>query len=112
MDVLGRKVFKYHSRVMELHVQLQALIKYGLSISAYLMHVKTISDHLATSDKIIHEKDVVLYVFNGLGPRYLTFVTSFNMTQTRPSISILYSLLENYERMLATSNKSDQDLAF
>lgn len=73
---------------------------------------KTLYDHLLTLGKIIYEKVLVLYVLNGNGPRYLTFVTSFNMTQNRPSINILHSLLENYERMLGTSDKTDHDSIF
>lgn len=39
----------------------------------------------------------------------MVLVTSFNMTQSRPSINVLHSLLENFERIHGASDKTDQD---
>lgn len=92
--------------------QLQVLKKDGLLVSVYLLKAKTLSDHLVASSDIIFQKELVLFILNGLGPRYLTFMTDINMNQTKSSISILHGLLENYEKMLAISDKSDQDSVF
>lgn len=68
------------SRIMELRGRLQSLSKKSLSVSEYLLRPKSIVDHLASTGEIIPELELVLYILNGLGPRYLTFVTSINMT--------------------------------
>lgn len=55
---------------------------------------------MAIVGKVIPKCEMILYILNGLGPRYLTFVTTFNMTQVKPYVGVLYNQLENFERML------------
>lgn len=54
-------------------------------------------DYLALVGEIVQEIDLILYILNGLGPRYIYFTTTFNMIQFRPSIGALPSWLENSE---------------
>lgn len=68
------------SRVIELRRKLQSLSKNNLSIGEYLLRTKTILNHLASTGEVILERELVLYILNGLDPRYLSFVTSFNLT--------------------------------
>lgn len=73
---------------------------------------KTLTDHIATTSEVILECEMVLYVFNGLGHRYLTFVTTFNMTQVKPFVGMLHNQLKNFERMLLAYEGVNQDLLF
>lgn len=68
------------SKVMELSGILQSLSKNDLSVANSMLFAKTLSDHLATIGDFILQREIVLYILNGLGSRYLTFVTTFNMT--------------------------------
>lgn len=94
---------------MELKGNLQILSKNGLSVSNYMLKVKTLSDHLASIGEIIPECDPFLYILNDLCPQYLTFLTIFNMTQIHPSIGILHNQLDNFERMLLVSKIVHQE---
>lgn len=60
-----------------------------LSVVEYMLHAKTLSDHLTAASEVIFEHEMVLYILYEVGPRYLTFVTTFNMTQIKPSIGML-----------------------
>lgn len=55
---------------------------------------------------------MALYILHGLSPRYLTFITTFNMTQVRPSLRVLQNQLENFERMLLATKRAVQESVF
>lgn len=75
----------------------------------YLLKAKTISNHLVAFGEIIPLRELVLYILNGLGLKYFSFVTTFNMTQLTPYVGILHNHLEMFERMLVASDCLDQD---
>lgn len=100
------------SKVMDLHGKHQSLRKYNLSLSEYLLRAKTIANHLASNCEIILEKGLVLYILNGIGPKYLSFIKSFKMEQTMPSVGVLHNLLENYERVITTNKNHDSKSIF
>lgn len=81
------------SQFMKLHGRLQSLAKNGMSISDYMLKVKTFIDNLAATGEIIPEHEVVLYILNSLGLRYVNFVTTFNMTHFGHSMGVLHSHL-------------------
>lgn len=54
-----------------------------------MLRAKTIVDYLDAFGRFIYECEMVLCILNGLGPMYLTFVTTFNMVQVRPLVSLL-----------------------
>lgn len=88
------------SKVMELSGILQSLSKNDLSVANSMLFAKTLSDHLATIGDFILQREIVLYILNGLGSRYLTFVTTFNMTQVKTSVGVLHNKLEIFDRIL------------
>lgn len=47
-------------------------------MSEYLIKIKSISDQLAAAGRKVDNEDLVLYVLNGLGPEYASFVTSIS----------------------------------
>lgn len=89
--------------VIELKGKRQMIAKNGLTMSDYMLKAKTLSDHLATTGEIIPESGLVMYILNGLGPRYLIVLTTFNMTKICPSIRTFHNQLKNYEKMLLVS---------
>lgn len=96
---------------MELCERLQSLSINDLSISEYLLKAKTIIDHLATIGEVVPERDLMIYIFNGLGSRYFTFVTTFNMTQISPHIVTLHNQLETFGKMLLVSEDGYDTIA-
>lgn len=85
---------------MKLSWKLQTLAKNGLSISNYMLRAKTLVDRLVAVGKVILECEMIVYVLNELGPRFLTFFTTFNMTQVKPFMGVLHNELKNFERMI------------
>lgn len=68
------------SRNMELRAQFQTTKKDGRSMPDYLQIMKSIADNLAVVGEPINNRDMILYLLEGLGPEYNPFV----MTITRP----------------------------
>lgn len=62
--------------------------------------------------EIIPKHEMVIYILNGLGPRYITFVTMFNITQGRPSVGALQNQLDNSLRMLLALECANQESIF
>lgn len=69
---------------MELSGKLQSLSMNGVPLEDYMFHAKMLVDHLVATRERIPKREMVQYTLNGLGLKYLTFVTTFNMTQVRP----------------------------
>lgn len=67
----------------------------------YILRAKTLANHLDAVDEVILECEMVLYILNGLGPQYLTFVTTFNMIQVKLSTGVLHNQLENFDIILS-----------
>lgn len=92
---------------MELRSRFQTLSKYGSLVADYLLHAKTISNHL-----VVVKKHLVLYILNGLGSWYFPFVTTFNMTRLRSSVGVLHNQLDSCERMMLAFEGTIQDSIF
>lgn len=60
------------------------------------LKTNNIFDYLVATSELVLEIGLVLYILNFLGPKYLTFITTFNMTQLRPSMRILHNQLESF----------------
>lgn len=65
------------SKVIELNGNLQTHRKDNFSMSEYLLRAKTIYGHITPIDKIILNMELVLYILNGFGPKYLSFFHIF-----------------------------------
>ncbi|KAK0577492.1 hypothetical protein LWI29_033906 [Acer saccharum] len=79
---------------MQLKLQLQTLKKGGSSMSEYLMKKKSIMDALAYIGTALTTDDKIMYILNGLGAEYDSFVipiTSMpgNYNYSLPEISAL-----------------------
>lgn len=97
---------------MKLGDKLQSLLKNGLSILDYMLRVKIMSDHLVVVGEFISKREMVLHILNYLGPRYLTFITIFNMSQIKPYVGVLHNQLEIFEIILVSSEENVQESSF
>ncbi|GAV56873.1 UBN2 domain-containing protein, partial [Cephalotus follicularis] len=59
-----------HTRILQLHMQLQNLKKNESTISVYLQQAKYIIDELAASGKLLSPEEFNEIIFNNLGPSF------------------------------------------
>ncbi|KAK0576154.1 hypothetical protein LWI29_012864 [Acer saccharum] len=94
---------------MQLKLQLQTLKKGGSSMSEYLMKKKSIMDALAYTGTALTTDDKIMYILNGLGAEYDSFVipiTSMlgNYNYSLPEIS---ALLLTHEARIEQHNQTE-----
>lgn len=95
-------MFNSHSQAkgFQIRFQLTNLSRGELSITDYFSKVKMIFDTLVATGAPLSEKEYVIYLLNGLGPNYETFIT-FVTTRSKPiSSNELYHLLLIHESQL------------
>ena len=66
-------------------------------MNEYLAQIKDIFDKLAAIGEPLSYKDKLMFVFNGLGEEYDSFVTSTLNRTDKPSLGEIYSLLYTFE---------------
>ncbi|KAJ3697958.1 hypothetical protein LUZ61_001663 [Rhynchospora tenuis] len=96
------------ARLTDLRRQIQSATKEGLSCSDYIQHMRKLADELLFIGSPMSEDDLVIATLNGLGPDYLSFVTSITTALRSQSISFadLHGLLLNHESLLLSHNTS------
>lgn len=62
---------------MDLRFQLQSMRKNNSKIKEYLVHIKSIADHLATVGEIVPDQDLILCTIIGLDPSTLILFPHF-----------------------------------
>ena len=91
----------YHSpsiaTITGLNSQLQRIRKEGLSMNDYLVKIKEIFDKHAAIGEPLNYRDKLMFIFNGLGEEYDSFVTSTLNRVDKPSLDEIYSLLFTFE---------------
>lgn len=97
---------------MKLRSRWKTLNKNVYLVTNYLLYAKIISNHLVYVSKVVSNKELVLYILNGLRLRYFSFVTTFNITHLRPFVRVLHTQLESYKRMMLVSKGTTQDSLF
>lgn len=100
------------SVIMKLRSRWKTLNKNVYLVTNYLLYAKIISNHLVSASKVVSNKELVLYILNGLRLRYFSFVTTFNITHLRPFVRVLHTQLESYKRMMLVSKGTTQDSLF
>lgn len=76
------------------------------------MRAKNISDHLITFGEPIIDRDLMLYIVKGLGPRYTSFVSSFNVLPVRPTLGVFWNMLESHDRMFTMQSNYEPIMLF
>ncbi|GAV69740.1 UBN2_3 domain-containing protein [Cephalotus follicularis] len=88
-----------HTRILQLHMQLQNLKKNDSPISTYLQQEKYIMDELALSPEEFNA-----IVFNNLGPSFHAIVAALSTRSTPVPLHELHSLLASEEIRLQATN--------
>ncbi|EXB66235.1 hypothetical protein L484_003563 [Morus notabilis] len=96
------------SRLIELLTELQSLKNDGIYADEYVFKKKTIAYKLASIGDPISNADQLIYLFQGLGPKYNTFVIILEARPEQPSIEEVHSLLLTYDARLQRQNSSEQ----
>lgn len=75
-----------------------------MNASQYFIKAKIIARHLANVGELVNEKDLLLYIFDGLGAKYKKIIMfNIQMRDIQPSINFMHNYLEGYDRMLQRS---------
>lgn len=88
-----------HTRILQLHMQLQNIKQGDLTATQFLYKAKALSDELSAAGRPLSLQDFNLYVFKGLSSDFRDLVTTL---ATRPSplpYSELHSLILSHEFM-------------
>ena len=93
------------SKISQFKTQLQNTKKNSLSISEYLLKIKSTVDMLKAVGHDFSVSDHVEAIFNGLGPDYDIFYTSFNIRKEQVTIAELEALLMSQEARIDKSVK-------
>jgi gag-polypeptide of LTR copia-type len=90
------------AKILELKLKIQT-IKKGED-SCTLQKFQAIADQLRSVGSDVSEQDLVLFILQGLGFDYESFVTAISMRQGLLTMSELHSLLLSHEARLLTSH--------
>ena len=82
---------------MGLNSQLQHIRKEGLSMNDYLAKIKDIFDKHVAIGEPLNYRDKLMFIFNGIGEEYDSFVTSTLNRADKPSLDEIYSMLFTFE---------------
>lgn len=66
-----------HAHIMELRLQLQIMCKNDLSVDEFVVHLRTLSDHLSVVGEAISDRDLIMYARGGLDSNYNAFISYF-----------------------------------
>ncbi|GAV70364.1 UBN2 domain-containing protein, partial [Cephalotus follicularis] len=95
-----------HTRILQLHMQLQNLKKNDSSISTYLQKAKYITDELAATGKVLSPEEFNAIIFNNLGPSFNAIVAAISTRTTPVLFPELHSLLTSEEIRLQHNTPS------
>ncbi|GAV70363.1 UBN2 domain-containing protein, partial [Cephalotus follicularis] len=95
-----------HTRILQLHMQLQNLKKNNSSISTYLQKAKYITDELAAASKVLSPEEFNAIIFNNLGPFFNAIVAAISTRTTPVLLPELHSLLTSEEIRLQHNTPS------
>ena len=89
-----------HARIMQLKLELHSSQKGSKKMSEFLLQIKKIVDSLNAINKLVSEKDHVMYILGGLGTDYLSFVVSITSRSQAVKLEELHSLLLAHEQRI------------
>ncbi|GAV87102.1 UBN2_3 domain-containing protein, partial [Cephalotus follicularis] len=86
-----------HTRILQLHMQLQNLKKNDSSISTYLQQAKYLAEELVAAGKILSPEEFNAIIFNNLGSSFHAIVAAISTCTTPVLFPKLHSLLTSEE---------------
>ncbi|XP_026440696.1 uncharacterized protein LOC113339675 [Papaver somniferum] len=102
---------QFMARKTMLRNQLHGCKKGNSTVLVYLQNLKTIADSLAAIGEKVSESDLVMYVLNGLGREFDSFVISAQYTDVPFTFAERKPRLLNHEQWLVDQHK-DTSLIF
>lgn len=62
--------------------------------------------------ELVIDRDLMLYIVQGLRTRYTTFVTFFNMLYVRPILGEFHNMFKSHDRMLLMQSNYEPSNSF
>jgi gag-polypeptide of LTR copia-type len=94
------------AKVLDLKLQLQTSKKGGSTCSQYLVQIQSLADRLRSVDHEISDQELILFIMQGLGSEFESFVTSLTTRYEFPSMIEFSSLLLAHEARLLNNLRS------
>lgn len=88
-----------HTRILQLHLQIQNIKQGELSVTQFLQKAKRLSDELSAAGRPLSLQDFNLYIFKGLNSIFRDLVTTLASRPTPIPYSELHSMLLSHELM-------------
>ncbi|KAJ4766113.1 Copia protein [Rhynchospora pubera] len=95
------------ARVLDLKLQLQTAKRGNSSCAQYIQQMQTLADRLRSIGETVTDTDLVIYTLQGLGTKFDTFVTTFSMRGSSPSMAEFSNLLLAHEARVQTSLRNN-----
>jgi gag-polypeptide of LTR copia-type len=99
------------AEVLDLELQLQTTKKGASSCAQYLQQMQTLANRLGSIGTDVTDDDLVLYIAQGLGSEYESFITALSMRYAPPLIIEFSSLLLAHEARLFNNLKTSSTTA-
>ncbi|XP_031247641.1 uncharacterized protein LOC116105348 [Pistacia vera] len=98
--------FQSFSKARTLHLRnlLQSTKKESMSVNEYILRMKEIGDELVASGVQIGEKELLLYILDGLGPEYDAMVANLIANSSSTTIQEAQLLLHKHEMRIEKQN--------
>ena len=98
------------ARIMQLRLEFQTTKKWADSMLEYILYIKTISNNLAAIGEPIKNKDHILQLHGGLGPKYNSIVASLTTWEDNFSLHFVHNILLTHEQRLNHQHTPPTDL--
>ncbi|KAJ4768699.1 hypothetical protein LUZ62_079074 [Rhynchospora pubera] len=91
------------AKILDLKLQLQTSKKGGANCSQFLQHMQSLADRLRSIGSDVNDQDLLMYILQGLGTEYESFVTALSMRFAPPTMAELSGLLLAHEARTQTN---------
>ncbi|KAL5748202.1 hypothetical protein ACOSQ2_025499 [Xanthoceras sorbifolium] len=96
------------AKILQLRQQLQTVKKGVLSISDFVLQIRTIGDALASAGEGVPERDLILSLLNGVGHEYDVVVVHISSQQRTISLEEAQFLFLMHEQRIEHLSSSSQ----
>ncbi|KAL5837905.1 hypothetical protein ACOSQ3_015074 [Xanthoceras sorbifolium] len=100
------------ARILHLSSQMQSLKKGSVSISDYIMKIKSLADNLTTVGQLMTDQDVIMHVLHSLGLEYDSVIMIVTARQDSiPLSEVQYLLLTQEQRLKQIRSTATIDIS-
>jgi gag-polypeptide of LTR copia-type len=94
------------AKVLDFKLQLQTAKKGASTCSQYLQQMQSLADRLLSVGTTVTDQELILYILQGLGSDFESFVTAFTMRSIPPSMLEFSNLLLAHESRIQANLRS------